>query len=341
MIFPSNASNIVGKTKIDRLLMTTDDWHRAKEFADSKAADRIIDNLWPPKKTKKLLALFNNDLSKSVFISTPSTSGMNILPIKFARRLAGDCGTKALTGDQYFNAVHQQQSKHIPRLRRPFERRKYVCADSNALIREVKDCGLIVVEDVLTTGGSVAVFCKSLYNENLAVKSVVGLMGERRIAIDPKTKEHLKISMDKTGLSFNIDDIAVRLTRAEAGDLIMQINSARSKNAKEKITKNLQRLFNQKPLDGLERDQTTGGHEGLRRSNNSDERIHERISYWHLLQNRKITRNKQELKGDKITDERYKQLKEKYREEARRQLDKEYGDDMEQSHDRGGFSRER
>ena len=47
-----------------------------------------------------------------------------------------------------------------------------------------------------------------------------------------------------------------------------------------------------------------------------------------------------EFKNNDI-EKNQKHLEEKFRADARRELDREYGDDMEQSQDRGGYSRKR
>ena len=80
-----------------------------------------------------------------------------------------------------------------------------------------------------------AAFCCSLKDNGIEVKSVASLIGDKRLNIDLKTTAHLEASLKNAGLSFDSNKLAARLTRAEAGGLIMQINSARSENAKQKL----------------------------------------------------------------------------------------------------------
>jgi hypothetical protein len=274
-ILPEN--NLVGKSKTDRTVMQSADWLAAKELADISAADRVIDRLWTFQKTEVLRSGLK-DSSKAVFVSVPSSSRTNVLALRLAEKLAGDCGAKALFGDQYFNAEHSRQSKHIPRLQRPFQRRIFTYhGNPEVLKREVADRSVIVVEDVLTTGGSVAAFCRALFDQGILVDSVVGLMGDRRLNIDRITRQRLQESMLKAGIAFDSNQIAARLTRAEAGGLIMQINAARSNHARQKIAGNLQGLLNQDPFADLGRDQAARGYQSAKRADRGNERVSEGI----------------------------------------------------------------
>jgi hypothetical protein len=284
-ILPEN--NLVGKSKIDRATMQSADWLAAKELADIDAANRVIERLWTSQKAEKLRSGLK-DPSSAVFISVPSTSRTNVLALRLADRLACDCGARALCGDQYFNAEHSRQSKHIPRLERPFHRRIFIHhGDPEALKKEVEHRSVIVVEDVLTTGGSVAAFCRALFDQGIFVDSVVGLMGDRRLNIDRITQQRLQESMQRAGIIFGSDEIAARLTRAEAGGLIMEINAARTTYAKQRITGNLQGLLDQEPFKNLGRDQTAGRYESPPGADRGHERVSERIRDRPVCQDRR------------------------------------------------------
>ncbi|SPD72434.1 hypothetical protein PITCH_A1370001 [uncultured Desulfobacterium sp.] len=50
-------TNVVARGEIDRSLMSSPVWLRAKEQADITSADRIIDQLWTQRKTEQLKSL--------------------------------------------------------------------------------------------------------------------------------------------------------------------------------------------------------------------------------------------------------------------------------------------
>ncbi|SPD74289.1 hypothetical protein PITCH_A2220002 [uncultured Desulfobacterium sp.] len=220
------------------------------------------------------------DPTRTVFISTPTTSRQNVIPIRLAQKLAMTCNSRSIFSDLYFDSGHNRQSKHIARVDRPFHRRLYRNISPEFIRKEIQNRNIIVVDDVITTGGSVASFCKELSNNGYAVKSVVALMGDARLNIDPKTQERLHDALKKAATSLDSASISSRLTRSEAGGLIMLINAARSENAKQKLTTNLQRLLDQEPFRDLGRDQTTGRNKGIGRADLCDGGVFERIPAW-------------------------------------------------------------
>lgn len=268
-------NNIVGKTKTAKDIMSSEDWKLAKEQADTAAADRIIDKLWSDKKTEKLKETIG-DKSDVVFISQPTTSGENILPVRLAQRLSGSFKTDFIIGDNFTKALHSTQSKKIPKLQRPFNKRKYKIRDIANLRRAVRKKNLIIVEDVLTTGGSVSEFSKTLERAGFEVETVAALMGDRRLVVDRKTANRLDQALRKNKYNLPAKEISESLTRTEAGGVIMLINSARSQNAKKRLSEKLQRLLsrgNIKDLGGNKR----GRHESERGTNKRDERLSPRV----------------------------------------------------------------
>jgi orotate phosphoribosyltransferase len=266
--------------------LESDDWKAAKEHFDKGAADRVIERLWSEKKTEMLRSNFKEP-PKVVFITVPSSSGKNVVPLRLAENLAEDFNARYICGDEYFSAIHSRQSKHIPRLQRPFHRREYYPENIDALKKEAEGKQVVVVEDLLTTGGSVASFCRALNDEGIEVRSVTALMGDRRLNIDLKTQVHLDAALKQAGLSFKAEALVARLTRAEAGGLIMQINSARSENAKQKIARNLHGLLDQRPFRDVGRDPAAGRHPSAQRKDLGDAKISEGVSPWPVQPNRK------------------------------------------------------
>jgi hypothetical protein len=268
--------NIVGKSGIDRTTLNTVDWLEAKENANISAAKNILDTLWTENKTRKLKELLG-DTQQSVFISVPSTSGQNVVASTLAERLATNTGSIYIRGEDYFYPLHNKQSKHISRAERLYSRR-YFSVDHKDRLKEVtQGKKIVVVEDVLTTGGTVAAFTMALHDAGIAVNHVVGLMGDARLAVDFKTIDRLDKSMKAAGLENSASEIASRVTRSEAGVLIMSINSARSKNAKDKISGNLSRLLDQRAFKNLGRDKESGWNTGRGTEDRGDAQIFEGV----------------------------------------------------------------
>jgi orotate phosphoribosyltransferase len=264
--------------------LESDDWKVAKEHFDKGAADRVIERPWSDKKTADLKALFQNP-SDVVFITVPSTSKTNVVPLRLAEKLSKDLNARVICGDEYFSTIHAKQSKNIPRLQRPFHRRVYVSENSEALREAAAGKQVVMVDDLLTTGGSVAAFCRALDDEGLRGRSVIVLMGDRRLNIDLKTQVHLDAALKQAGFSFKVEALAARLTRAEAGGLIMQINSARSENAKQRIAANLQGLLDQRPFKNVGRDQESQRDQGPPGKDPGNESVAQRIPPWPVQPN--------------------------------------------------------
>lgn len=253
--------NFSAKSSIDKELLKSADWKAAKERSDAAAADRVIDQLWSEKKFEAVKAK-SEDPANVVFITVPSTSGTNVFPMRLAGRLAKEFNGSWLNGDEYFSAVHRRQSKYIPRLQRAFHRREYVPEDLGSLKQETAGRSVFVVDDIMTTGGSAAVFCQSLKDQGVQVESVIALMGDHRLSIDRKTIERLDAALQKSGLPFEGEEVAARLTRVEAGGLIVTINSARSEDAKQRLAGNLYGLLDQRAFADLARAPAAERHPG-------------------------------------------------------------------------------
>jgi hypothetical protein len=237
--------------------MASADWHAGKEDFDMQAAERVIDRLWSDKKTAQLKNLVSEP-ENTVFISQPSTSETNVIPICFAERLAREFGATYLVGDDHFTALHSQQAKHMTRVQRIFNRREYEPLDAEGFKECIGNKKAVIVEDILTTGGSVAEFARCLGDLGVSVRSVAGLMGDRRLNIDQKTRLRLQRALDEKGIPAG--DLYGMLTRTEAGSLIMILNNVRTEHARKKLARNIQGLQDSRTFKGLGRDPETRGY---------------------------------------------------------------------------------
>jgi len=235
MVYPDK--NIVGKSR-SREIMKTDDWTAAKTKSDFEASSRIIDQLWNEKKTDQLKNVFA-DPEKVIFISQPSTSRLNVLSSQFAEKLASKFKADFVLGDYHTRANHSEMSKDISFTKRAFHPREYKLVKTEILKEIIGDKEVCLVEDVITSGGSVASFTKALNREGIEVKSIAALAGERRLNIDEKTHDRLEQALKAKNININTQELTTFLTRMEAGGLIMTANSAKSEVAIEKLQADL------------------------------------------------------------------------------------------------------
>lgn len=276
--------NIVGKTK-DKMVFNSPDWVSAKTACDTAAAERVVEKLWTPGKSDALVGKLPGKSSDLAVISQPSTTRLNVLPIELARKVAGDLHADCYLGDDFYNALHNQQSKHIPRLQRPFNPREYVAADPNRVTRILGGKTVIVAEDVLTTGSSVKEFVKALQRDGVKVFAVTALLGDRRLAVDEKTRDALVDAVRENGINLSIGEtqqLADSLTRTEARNIALLINNVRTENGKEKLTRKLQGLLNQGIAPDLGGVADQGRDEGLQGEDRGHDGPSQRTQAWHL-----------------------------------------------------------
>jgi len=281
-ILPDN--NVAGKSKISRSVLKTEDWKSAKEKADFEAASRVVDDLWSDQKTEQLKAHFK-DPKNTVFVSLPSSSRENVIPISLAQRLSKEFESSYLIGDQHFKALHSRQAKAMSQNERLFNRREYEPYDKENFEELVSGKDVIVVDDILTTGGSAAEFVRSLEKSGAEVESITALMGDRRLNIDQKTSVKLEEALTEKGIPVSTERLSQILTRTEAGNMIRLANSARTENARENLTERIQGLLDRGVAKDLGGDQEPGRHEGPKGKNSGHERIAERASPWPVREN--------------------------------------------------------
>jgi hypothetical protein len=277
--------NITGKESVGRDFLESADWVAAKSQADVSAAERIIARLWNPKKTDALKALIGS-AANIALVSQPSTSGFNVLPLIFAKRLARETGAECFVGDQLYDPIHSQQMKHIPRLQRPFHPRDYASIDPEAVRFKLGGKTVVVVEDLLTTGGSVKDFVRALAGDGIRVSSVVALAGDRRLLIDEKTDRALKTALEEKGIDLQADGLIGNLTRSEARGIVLLINNLRTENGKAKLTQNLQRVLDGGTPEHMGGDKKPPRYLGPEREDPRHETDDKRIQAGDLLGNR-------------------------------------------------------
>ena len=286
--------NVVGKSKISHSVLKADGWKAGKEAADFEAASRVVDNLWSDRKTEQLKAHFK-DPENTVFVSLPSASRENVIPISLAQKLSKEFESSYLIGDQHFKALHGRQAKTMSQNERIFSRREYDPYDKENFEELVTGKDVIVVDDILTTGGSAAEFVRSLEKSGAEVKSITALMGDRRLNIDQKTSVKLEEALTEKEIPVSTERLAQILTRTEAGNMIRLVNSARTENAREQLTERIQGLLDRGVVKDLGRDQEPGRHESPKGKDSGHERIAQRAPPWPVRENPQRVTNSFEI----------------------------------------------
>jgi len=300
--------NVTGKVSVDRSLLKTPDWEAAKNAADKNAAQRVIARMWNDKKTEAVRALIDG-AANVVFLSQPSTTRSNILPFQLAKMLAERLGGEYCAGDQLYDVLHSQQMKHIARMERPFHPRDYVSVDPVIVREKLAGRKIFIVDDLLTTGGSVKDFIRALNDDGVNVTCVVALAGDPRLQVDEKTRAALKNALQAKGIDLPAEELADSLTRTEAGRIILLIRSVRTENGKQKLTRKLQGILDRGPVENIGRDPEQGRHLGPQGQDPGLEPDDERIRPRRVLENgQRELKPQQALQPASISEAKLKSL---------------------------------
>lgn len=228
-------SATVGCSNIKKDVVESPDFLAGKN-GDVEATDRVIEQIWHPHKTKVLEKQLT---SETVFLSQPSTTKSNVIPIQLALRLSSKLDRPFVNGDEYFDTLHNIASKNISRDRRVFNKREFNFVDKEKMNSLLEGKDIIIIDDIITTGSSIRYFKEFLTEQNLNVIHAVGLMGDRRLELDSSTKNKLSDLLKNKNINVDIEDID-HITRMEAGGLIRLLNSLKGQNGIKKFTKDLQ-----------------------------------------------------------------------------------------------------
>lgn len=261
----------VGVVNIKKDVIESDDFLAAK-IGDIEAANRVIDLVWKSEKTEQLR---ENVKEPAVLLSMPSTTKTNVIPVSLAAEMAEQLAIPYVSGDDLFFTLHNTASKKIPRDKRVFNKREYVADDENEVKRLLQGKEIIIVDDVITTGGSIRNFTEFLREQQLNVTHVVGLMGDRRLALDSGTQNKLGEMLKEKNVNISIDSIS-HITRTEAGCLLRRLNGLRGKNGLERFTEDLRGIQRERVVNNTQRNSGRGNY-STEREDLSNEQVGEKI----------------------------------------------------------------
>ncbi len=228
---------IVGRTKIDNEMMKTNDWFKAKNIRDVEAAKRIVQQKWQLQENKKerLKELFKNP-DRTLIISQPSSSRFNAIPVVLSEQVANEYDVQSIDGNSLFKTQHNRASKNIPSQERIFELRKYIPIKKN--IEKIRHKSIVLVDDILTTGGSVSQLCKTLDSMGIKVSGVIVLMGDPRVRITESTNKAIN-----KGMKEKFPDMAIRkrqnfcesMTQGEGFNFLKTLNKTKTANVRQTL----------------------------------------------------------------------------------------------------------
>ena len=228
------------KTNI-RIKENDSDWQAGKEKGDKEAADRFVEKFWSTAQTEELRKQIDNP-KNTLFVSVPSSSKNNVHPVSLAEMLSLEFGGQFVTGETYFDVLHERQSKKIIPFERVFHPRIYEPFNSEALKAIAGNREVIVTDDIFTTGGSAASLIRILDRMGISVKAVVGYFGDTRLSIPPQIISSMHKALKNNGIPVKARMLAKNLTFAEAKIIIELINKAGSEDEKAELTRKLQRI---------------------------------------------------------------------------------------------------
>ena len=235
----------VGLVSIKREIIESETFLSAKK-GDTEAAIKIVDLVWRENKTDELS---NNITKETVFLSVPSTTKLNVLPIVLADSLSRKLSCQFVSGDDLFLTAHNRASKNIPRDMRVLSPREYEIFDIEKT-KQLKDKNIIIVDDIITTGSSIRNFFEFLNKNDFKVSHVVALMGDRRLELDEITEKKLELALLDKKIDIPVDSINY-ITRTEAGGLIRRLNGLRSKDGIEKFTGEIRKLQRDRSAENI------------------------------------------------------------------------------------------
>ncbi len=218
------------------------DWLAGKEKGDKEAADRFAEKFWSEGYTEELKKQIDNP-ENTLFVTVPSSSKNNVHPVSLAEKLSREFGGKFVTGETYFNVLHEQQSKKIRPFERVFYPRIYEPLNTEALKTLAENRELIVTDDIFTTGSSAASVIRILDQMEIPVKAVTGYFGNTRLSVPPQIISSMHKTLKNAGIPLKARELAKHLTFTEAKIIIELTNKAGSKDEKAELTRKLQGIL--------------------------------------------------------------------------------------------------
>lgn len=222
-------------------LRDTTDWEAAKNNAGGRGivnARHIIEQLWRPELSAEVAERVRG-MKNIRFVTVPSTSGRNQLPIALAERLKADLKTgKVLIGEKIAYSDDIQPMKDVPLIERPFMPRHYILFADNKLSPKEH---VVIVEDIMSSGASAKAFADCLLANNIPVVTTVCLLGKPKLFAEPVLVRDLQRSFKEHNI--NLDAKLVGNVLAKNQIILLLEHIKRRKDAIPSIAERISRVL--------------------------------------------------------------------------------------------------
>ena len=196
-------------------------------------AKKLVNGVWDEENTKELLKRLPKK-KELIFITVPSSSGINMIPEVLARQLARDLGGRALNGRDYYSLVVDRQMKSVPKNERIFLERIY---KPKKVINFLRNCEIVVVDDLILTGTSVYAFIRSLQRDGIMVETVACLFGNPDLTPTQKSLNRLCNIFSENNIYIPNELLYNFFVEGEILNIIEQYNLISSKGKKYEFTR--------------------------------------------------------------------------------------------------------
>lgn len=222
-------------------LRDTTDWQAAKNNAGGRGivnARHIIEQLWRPELSAEVAERVKG-MKNIRFVTVPSTSGRNQLPIALAERLKADLKTgKVLIGEKIAYSDDIQPMKDVLLVERPFMPRCYALkADCELSSKE----HVVIVEDIMSSGASAKAFADCLLANNIPVVTTVCLLGKPKLFAEPVLVRDLQRSFKEHNI--NLDAKLVGNVLAKNQIILLLEHIKRRKDAIPSVAERISRVL--------------------------------------------------------------------------------------------------
>lgn len=194
-------------------LRDTSDWQAAKNNAGGRGivnARHIIDQLWRPELSAEVAERVKG-MQNIRFVTVPSTSGRNQLPIALAERLKADLKIgQVIIGEKVAVTGDMQPMKDVPLIERPFVPRRYRLRQQTLLTQNTP---VVVVEDIMSSGASAKAFVDCLLQNNIPVVTTVCLLGKPKLFAEPVLVRDLQRSFKEHNINLDAKQVANTLAK--------------------------------------------------------------------------------------------------------------------------------
>lgn len=198
--------------------------YRTGKEGDLAAARLAIDHLWTGRRDRSFTKLVDTE-RQTVFLTVPSSTGDNLIPVALAERLARGHGGIDIVSDEFFDALHSRPVKFVRFRELPFRPPRYQAVDDGELLRLIGDRTVWVVDDSISSGSSAHQFIKAVQGPGLVVDGVVSLMGYPRLRPLPGQIPKLRQALAGTGVDIKARELADGLTKGQVDGVLNRINN--------------------------------------------------------------------------------------------------------------------